>query len=156
MRKILFVCTANVCRSPIAEEIFNAVAEDRKLVRRAASAGVAALENEAMVPNARAALEEIGIYTEGHRARQVSEAMLEESDVVLTMNPRHAAELRRRFGSLSEKVYTLQEYTTGAPGEEGIPDPHGHTMPAYRASVRQLLEYIGKLVERLEREEVFR
>ena len=138
VRKILFVCTANVCRSPMAKEIFNAVAEDRRLARRAASAGVAALENEAMVPNARAALEEIGIYTEGHRARQVSKAMLQESDLVLTMNPRHAAELRRRFGSLPEKVYTLQEYTTNAPAkrESRIPTgtPCPPTAPPYASS----------------------
>ena len=68
-RQILFVCTANVCRSPMAEAIFNALAEERGLAWRAESAGVAALVDEDITPNARAALDEVGIYANEHRAR---------------------------------------------------------------------------------------
>src|SRR5215217_2091926 len=128
-RQILFVCTANVCRSPMAEAIFNALAEERGLAWRAESAGVAAL---------------------------VGEDILEEADLVLGMGPRHVGTLRRRFGDLSERVYALPQYALGAPPEEGIPDPYGQTMTAFRASVRQLLEYTEALVGRLEREEALR
>src|SRR5829696_10354217 len=103
--QILFVCTANVCRSPMAEAIFNALAEERGLAWRAESAGVAALVGEDITPNARSALDEVGIYTGEHRARQVGEEMLEEADLVLAMGPRHVATLRERFGDLSERVY---------------------------------------------------
>src|ERR687889_1101005 len=154
--QILFVCTANVCRSPMAEAIFNALAEERGLAWRAQSAGVAALVDEDITPNARSALDEVGIYANEHRARQVGEEMLEETDLVLGMGPRHVATLRRRFGGLSERVYTLPEYALGAPPEEGIPDPYGQTMTAFRASVRQLLEYTEGLVGRLEREGALR
>jgi protein-tyrosine phosphatase len=155
-RQILFVCTASICRSPMAEAIFNALAEERGLPYRAASAEVAALEGEDITPNAHAALEEVGIYAPTHRARQVGEAMLREADLVLVMGPRHLATLRRRFEDLSERVYTLPEYALGASTEEGIPDPYGQTMTAFRASVRQLLEYVEGLVGRLEREGAFR
>ena len=155
-RRILFVCTANVCRSPMAEAIFNALAEERGLLWRAESAGVAALVDEDITPNARAALDEVGIYTGEHRARQVSEEMMGEADLVLGMGPRHVATLRRRFGDLSEGVYALPQYALGAPPEEGIPDPYGQTMTAFRASVRQLLEYTEALVGRLEREGALR
>lgn len=99
MRKVLFVCTANVCRSPMAEAVFDALAGERGLNLRAESAGVRALKGEPMVPNASAALEEIGVHAEGHRARQVSKEMLEEAAVVLTMEPRHVAELRQVYGA---------------------------------------------------------
>ena len=137
----------------MAEAIFNALAEERGLGWRAASAGVAALEGEEITPNARTALDEVGIYAESHRARQVSEAMLEETDLVLVMGPRHVRALSRGFGSLADSIYTLPQYATGTPTEEGIPDPYGHTMTAFRTSVRQLLSYIEKVVERLEQEE---
>jgi protein-tyrosine-phosphatase len=88
-RNLLFICTANVCRSPMAEAIFNALAEEKGLGWQATSAGVAALEGEDITPNARAALEEVGIYPAGHSARQVSEGMIEEADLVLVMSPRH-------------------------------------------------------------------
>src|SRR5918993_5416838 len=155
-RQILFVCTASICRSPMAEAIFNALAEERGLAWRAESAGVAALVDEDITPNARAALDEVGIYTGEHRARQVGQEMLGEADLVLAMGPRHVATLRRRFGGLSERVYALPEYALDAPSEEGIPDPYGQTMTAFRASVRQLLEYTEGLVGRLEREGALR
>jgi protein-tyrosine phosphatase len=154
--KVLFVCRANVCRSPMAEAIFNAIAQDRELAYRAASAGVAALTGEDITPNARAALEEVGIHAGGHRARQVGEAMLREADLVLAMSPRQVAALQQRFGASPDRVYALPEYALGAPPEEGIPDPYGHTMTAFRASVRQLLECVDGLVERLEREGALR
>ncbi|MCA1738189.1 MAG: hypothetical protein LC740_04960, partial [Actinobacteria bacterium] len=110
-KKVLFVCRANICRSPMAEAILNAQTEDEGLAYRAASAGVAALVGEEMAPNARAALEEVGIYTGEHRARQANEAMLGEADLlVLAMSPRQVAALRRSFRAPPDRVYTLPEY----------------------------------------------
>lgn len=134
----------------MAESIFNALAEDRGLGFRAESAGVAALRDEPIAPNAGMALEEVGIYSEGHSARQVSAKMLEEADLVLAMSPRHVAELRRVFGD-SFRVRTLPEYVSNTPTEEGISDPYGNTMSVYRASVRQLFAYVDSLVDRLAR-----
>jgi protein-tyrosine phosphatase len=153
VKTVLFVCTANVCRSPMAEAIFNALAEDKQLHFRARSSGVAALENEPMTPNARAALEEVGIPAGHHRARQVTESMLREADLVLALSPRHTAELQRRYCGLSHKIHTLPRYASGAPGEDGVADPYGQTMTAYRASVHQLVGYIDGLVEALRKTE---
>ena len=98
----------------------------------------------------------MGIYPAGHSARQVSEGIIEEADLVLMMSPRHVRALHRSFGSLSDKVYILPGYATDSNSEEGIPDPYRYPMTAFRASVRQLLGYIEKVVERLEREKVLR
>jgi protein-tyrosine-phosphatase len=127
MQRVLFICTANICRSPMAEAIFNALAEDRGLDLRAQSAGVGALIDEPITPNASAALEEVGIHVEGHRARQVSEKILREADLVLAMSPWHVAELRRVFGN-SFEAYTLPNYVDAVSGEEGIADPYGSTI----------------------------
>jgi protein-tyrosine phosphatase len=150
LKKVLFICTANVCRSPMAEAMFNALAEDRGLDFRAQSAGVAALKGRPMAPNARTALEEIGVYAEDRGGRQVSARMLEEADLVLAMSPWHIAELRRLLGD-SFRTRTLPEYVSGASSEEEVSDPYGSTMLAYRASARQLFGYVNLLVDRLER-----
>jgi protein-tyrosine phosphatase len=156
-KRILFVCTANICRSPMAAAMFNALAEERELAYRAESAGVAALTDEDIAPNARVALDEVGIYAEDHRARQVSDEMLDEADLVLAMGTAaRGAALRRLVGGLRGKVCTLPQYALAASGEEGIPDPYGHTMTAYRASVRQILGCVEGLMERLEREGALR
>ena len=149
MQKILFVCTANVCRSPIAQAIFNALAADEGLPFRAESAGTAALEGEPMAPNAVAVLKEVGIYPGAHRARQVSEAMLEEAVLVLAMSPRHAATLRLLPSQSLPEILTLPEYATGVSDQEGIPDPHGLTIAAHRSTLRQLYEYVESAMDRL-------
>jgi protein-tyrosine-phosphatase len=133
----------------MAEAMFNALAEDRGLGFRAESAGVRALKGEPMAPNASAALEEMGIYAEGHRAREVSEEMLEGDVLVLAMGPRHVEKLRRVFGETFE-VHSLPRYVNSGTGDEEVPDPYGSTMTAYRASARQLLDYVTLLLDRLQ------
>ncbi len=133
----------------MAEAIFNALAEDGALPFRAESAGTVALEGRAMAPNAVAALEEAGIYPSPHGARQVSEAMLEGSELVLAMTPKHAATVRRVVGKdPPEGVHTLPEYASGVV-DGGIADPYGLTMAAYRSTLRQLYEHVERVVGRL-------
>lgn len=133
----------------MASAIFNALAAERGLDAVARSAGVAALAGRDMAPNARAALEEIGVSAAAHRARQVSREMLENAGLVLTMSPRHIEELESRFGPLPRKVHVLSEYTSGPAGRDGIADPYGYPMTFYRSTVRQLFEHTELLVTRL-------
>lgn len=149
MKKALFICTANICRSPATEAIFNALAGDRGLDVRATSAGVAALEGRSMAPATVAALEEVGIYPGEHRAAQVSRDMVEEADLVLTMNVRHVEKTHALLGELPDYVHVLPEYATNVPGSS-IPDPYGYTIPAHRATVRQLIECVELVLGRLE------
>ena len=133
----------------MAQELFNTLAEDRGLPFRAQSAGTAALEGRPMAENALVALEEVGIYPEPHRARRVSAAMVEEAELVLAMTPQHAATVRRLGGDPPRGIHALPEYATGA-AAEGIPDPYGLTMAAYRSTLRQLYQYVERVADRLE------
>jgi protein-tyrosine phosphatase len=69
VKKVLFVCTANTCRSPMAQAIFDTLAEDEGLPFRAESAATEPLEGTAIAENAVAAPKEAGIYTGLHSAR---------------------------------------------------------------------------------------
>lgn len=149
MKKLLFVCTGNLCRSPAAEAVFNALAAERGLAWRAESAGLAAAEDEPVPDNVELALEEVGFYAGTHRARKAESRMIIEADLVLAMTPRQKEKLERLArGPAEEKLYTLPGYL--GEGEKGeIPDPHGYPLSTHRASVRRIYDYMERLVERL-------
>lgn len=71
----------------MAKIIFDSLAEDRGLTFQAESAGIAALVGKTIAPNAFEALQEIRIYPEDHHARQIGEAVLAESELILTLTP---------------------------------------------------------------------
>jgi protein-tyrosine phosphatase len=151
MEKVLFVCTANICRSPMAAGLFNALVEDRGLTFRAQSAGTAALVGKPAAPYTQQVANELRLDFDGHRASQVDETMIGDADLVLTMTPQHRDTLRRNFEDSKEKIYTLPEYSAGDP-LGGIADPYGHSIGTYRASAQEILHHVELVVERLERE----
>jgi protein-tyrosine phosphatase len=148
VKKILFVCTGNICRSPAAEAIFNALARDRGMESRATSAGVHSLQGRGIAEETAMALEEIGIPYEGHRARQLNRSMVREADLVLVMSEGHAEEVRTLLGELPGHVHVLPVYATGVPGSS-IADPYGYTISAHRAAVRHILECVERLIDHL-------
>ena len=81
MKKVLFVCTANTCRSPMAEAISDTLAEDEGPCFRAEGAATEALEGTAIAENAVAALEEAGMYPEAPRRTVVNAAMVEVAEL---------------------------------------------------------------------------
>lgn len=150
MTRILFVCTANVCRSPMAEAMFNVLAEDKGLSSRAESAGTAALVGSPMASNALVVLDEVGIYPEAHRARQVNRKLVADFELVLTMSRRQAAELRQLYETSPSYIRTLPTYASDNPHEGNVSDPYGHPIATYRGCVRQLYTYVERLLDRLE------
>jgi protein-tyrosine phosphatase len=152
MRRLLFVCTGNLCRSPVAESIFNALAQERGLEWRAESAGLAAIDGSPVPENVEISLEEVGFYAGGHRARKARGRMVEPVDLVLAMTPQQREKLRVLSGIKAEgKLYTLPEYL--GEGENGeVPDPYGYPLQTHRASVRRIYEYMDRLVEHLQKQ----
>lgn len=149
MRRLLFVCTGNLCRSPAAETIFNALAEERGLDWRAESAGLSAVEGSPVPENVELSLEEVGFYAGSHRARKARGRMVEPVDLTLAMSPGQREKLRGLSGKKAEgKLYTLPEYL--GEGDNGaVPDPYGYPLQTHRASVRRIYDYMERLVTQL-------
>jgi protein-tyrosine-phosphatase len=120
VKKVLFVCTANTCRSPMAQAIFDTLAEDEGFRFRAESAGAEALEGTVMAEYAVAAPEEAGIYP-GSTAHGSERSYGRGGRVVLAVDPRQSVALHVLEGDSPLGMHTLPEYTTGV-AREGIPD----------------------------------
>jgi len=135
----------------MAASIFNGLAEDEGMTFRAESAGVAALVGDPMAPHAITALEEAGFRPQAHSARQVNGTMIEGAKLVLAMSPQHVETLRESYEGASIKTYALPEYATDTPARDGVTDPYGYPLSAYRKSVRLLYEYVERTIKKLDR-----
>lgn len=140
MKEILFVCTGNTCRSPMAQVLLqNEMKSAGFFDRQVVSAGLAALEKSPASVYAQAAVQEIGLSLAQHQARQLSWPMLVAADLVLTMGSRHKMVILDAYPALSGKVWTLAEYA----GETGdITDPYGGDLQVYRKCLTALQYYI--------------
>lgn len=151
--RILFVCSGNTCRSPMAEAYFNNMAEKSgKKKFRAKSAGIYAAENMDVSKNSARAMNELyGLDISGHKSSPLVEKDMEESDLVLTMSKSQKKFLHETFTKHRDKVFTLSEFAriNGKPGEmdadPDIKDPFMQDLKTYMKTAEQIAFYIDKI-----------
>lgn len=126
IRSVLVVCVGNICRSPLGERLLARALPGV----RVGSAGLGAVVGAAADADAQAVAAEIGVTLEGHVARQLTEVIGRDHDLILVMEPGHRAEVGRRFPQLSGRTMLYDHWTGG----QGIADPYRKPIEAHRAA----------------------
>ena len=140
MKKIIVVCTANICRSPVVE----AVLQDRLIARglrdwKVESAGTWAHNGQAASRYSTEILAERGLDISDHSSRVITREMLEEASLVLCLAEGHAEALRAEFPDQAAKVFLLTEMI----GQSySVSDPYGGPRFAYVRMVNDVTQMI--------------
>lgn len=136
MPHLLFVCTANICRSPVAEGLTRQRLDRNGLGDwTVSSAGTWALQNRGAAENSLQLLAERGIDMHQHRATIVEEEQLAEADLVLCMESGHVEALQTEFPQHAHKIFLL---TAMSGRGYSVADPYGQEMDAYRRMIQEM------------------
>ncbi len=137
MNSVMFVCTANMCRSPMAEALFRSLVAERGESDEwwIESAGVRASPGQPATGNTQVVAAERGMDLSGHRSQIATRATLEPFSLVLVMEEGHRRQLREVAPDLAGRVYLLGELVDQ---RSDIWDPVGSELENYRAMADQI------------------
>ena len=140
MKSVLVVCIGNICRSPMGEALIAAALPQLEV----ASAGVGALVGQPADPIARQLMAERGLDIESHRARQLTNLMCQQADLILVMDEEQRLLINQRHPLTRGKLFRLGEVA-----RVDIPDPYRLGRPAFEQALQLIDAGASAWVERI-------
>ena len=149
---ILFICSGNTCRSPLAEMIARRILAEHHLDAETCSAGILTADGIPWSEHTLSIAAQQGLDTQGHRSVQVRQEHLNRADLILVMASRHLESLKRMFPeeTFRDKTFLLKEYLDATTdGNNEVRDPYGESLNSYLEVTAELERILCKLPDKL-------
>ncbi|WCJ60866.1 ribose 5-phosphate isomerase B [Fontisphaera persica] len=146
MKTVLFVCTGNICRSPMAEGLLRYLTRERGGYR-AMSCGLGTLEGQPPSAHAVRAMADLGIDISHQRSQPISAALVDQADVIVGMTRSHVEQVLLLYPQAAEKTFLLREFDDSLPNhQKDIADPIGMPYEVYVECRRQIEQGIRAML----------
>lgn len=144
--RVLFICTGNVCRSPMAEGFLRHMAGADSEEIEVGSAGLGAMDGSEPSRNSVIAMQEEGIDISGQRSRMLTPDMIEDYTHIFGMGESHIDAIRSYFPESLEKTFVLREFVTEEGFDLNIHDPIGGNLEEYRLTRNLIKEAMPSIL----------
>ncbi|MCH2386947.1 MAG: low molecular weight protein arginine phosphatase [Opitutales bacterium] len=151
--EIVFICTANTCRSPMSAGLFRDAVEAQPEPLRSlkvSSAGVSVFDRQPANPNSIRAMAKVGVDIQDHRSQGLSSSMAESALAFFGMTDSHLALLSLQIEPAPSNLFLMREFI-GEGASIAIPDPFGMDLSAYEACRDSMVEAIPSLIRVVEK-----
>ncbi|NLT71394.1 MAG: low molecular weight protein arginine phosphatase [Verrucomicrobiaceae bacterium] len=145
-QKILFVCTGNVCRSPMAEGFLRHLAKEAGADIEVGSAGLGAMEDMDPSRHSVTSMKEEGIDISRQRSRMLTPEMIEEYTHIFGLGTGHVEAIRSYFPEAQEKTFVLREFVAEEGLDLEVPDPIGGDLDEYRVARNLIKEAMPSIL----------
>ncbi|MCK4548394.1 MAG: low molecular weight protein arginine phosphatase [Candidatus Eisenbacteria sp.] len=149
---VLFVCTGNTCRSPMAEGLLRRLVQEHFPGQvEVSSAGTAGLEGLPASEFAMDVARENGVDLEGFHSSALNCRRIREADLILVMSPSHLEVVQKEEPEAADRIHLLREFGGTASGaDSAVPDPIGASIEVYRQSYQRIDDAIRGVLPRLQ------
>ncbi len=148
MPSVLFVCTANVCRSPMAMAIFRNLVQGDQEDWQVDSAGTLAVEGVPVTTKAQVVLQNKGLDVSEHRSQTISQELIDRYDLILTMEKNHKEALTIEFPQKAERIFMLSEMIGLV---YDVPDPIGRSLTEFQNTYDEIEQTLKLGLDKIRR-----